>query len=303
MEKRIFYFLIIFLVIQFKVYYASINDDYIRSVKQDLLVLMLAYPEQIIDIEKDNKDFIYIVMKNGKKILYDDKENKSYDEKFFNADLEDTLSDIYPLNMIEKVMDNNFDPGRIRNYKFLGAIYGENQNDIEKNLKYIPTKYGAVMFSTVNNASEELKAALNDIYNTASNKPKIGNYVAPLSGGYNYRYIQDTGLLSAHAYGISIDLNRNDADYWKWVTKEEGSKRIASYPVEIVNAFENHGFVWGGKWSHFDILHFEYRPEVILKSKLFGEDIKENKECWYGAIEINERTEKIINLINTKLDN
>lgn len=301
MKKRIFCFLIIFLVIQFKVYYASINDDYIRSVKQDLIVLMLAYPEQIIDIEKDDKDFIYIIMKNGKKVLYDDKKNKSYDEKFFNSDLEDTLSDIYPLNMIEKVMENNFDPGRIRNYKFLGTMYGENQNDIEKNLKHISTKYGTVMFSTVNNASEELKAALNDIYNSTSSKPIVGSYVAPLSGGYNYRYIQDTGLLSAHAYGISIDLNRNDADYWKWVTKEEGSKRIANYPIEIVNAFENHGFVWGGKWSHFDILHFEYRPELILKSKFFGEDRKENEECWYGDIEINEITDRAIKLINTRL--
>lgn len=301
MKKRVFCFLIIFLIIPFKVCIASIQDDYNTHVKQDLLVLMLAYPEQIVDIEKDNKDFIYIVMKNGKKVLYDDKKNKSYDEKFFNADLEDTLSDIYPLNMIEKVMDNNFDPGRIRSYNFLGAVYGENQNDIEKNLKHIYTRYGTVMFSTVNNASEELKAALNDIYNIASGKAIIESYVAPLSGGYNYRYIQDTGLLSAHAYGISIDLNRNDSDYWKWVTKEEGSKRIESYPVEIVNAFENHGFIWGGKWSHFDILHFEYRPEIILKSKLFCENKKVSQEFWYGDIEVNENSEKIINLINKKI--
>ena len=299
---KIICFVMILLVIPYKVYGSTIEESkYITHVKQDLLVLMLAYPEQIIDIEKDSNDSIYIVMKNGKKILYDDKKEKTYDQKFFNADLEDTLSDIYPLNMIDKVMDNNYDPGRIRNYGFLGAMYGESKSEIEKNLSSISTYYGTVMFSTVNKASEELKAALNDISNTLQRGSRDESYVAPLSGGYNYRHIQDTGLLSAHAYGISIDLNRNDSDYWKWVSKEEGSKRIASYPQAIVEAFENHGFVWGGKWAHFDILHFEYRPEIILKAKYFGGNKNVDLENWYGDIDVNENIEGIINLINKKL--
>lgn len=266
---KIICFVMILLVMPYKVYGSTIEESkYITHVKQDLLVLMLAYPEQIIDIEKDSNDSIYIVMKNGKKILYDDKKEKTYDQKFFNADLEDTLSDIYPLNMIDKVMDNNYDPGRIRNYGFLGAMYGESKSEIEKNLSSISTYYGTVMFSNVNKASEELKAALNDISNTLQRGSRDESYVAPLSGGYNYRHIQDTGLLSAQA---------------------------------IVEAFEKHGFVWGGKWAHFDILHFEYRPEIILKAKYFGDNKKEYLENWYGDIDVNENIEEIINLINKKL--
>lgn len=299
---KIICFLMMLLVMPYKVYGFTIEDsNYLTHAKQDLLVLMLAYPEQIIDIEKDSNGFIYVVMKDGKKILYDDKKEKTYDQRFFYADLEDTLSDIYPLNMIDKVMDNNYDPGRIRNYRFLGAMYGESKSEIEKNLKSISTYYGTVMFSTVNKAGEELKAALNDISNTIQRGSRDESYVAPLSGGYNYRHIQDTGLLSAHSYGISIDLNRNDSDYWKWVSKEEGSKRIASYPRAVVDAFENHGFVWGGKWCHFDILHFEYRPEIILKAKYFGDNEKGDLENWYGDIEVNENVQGIINLINNKL--
>jgi peptidoglycan LD-endopeptidase CwlK len=41
-----------------------------------------------------------------------------------------------------------------------------------------------------------------------------------------------------------------------------------SYPQEIVELFEKHGFIWGGKWSHFDLMHFEYRPEVLKKWQL-----------------------------------
>jgi len=31
--------------------------------------------------------------------------------------------------------------------------------------------------------------------------------------------------------------------------------------------FEHHGFIWGGKWWHFDTMHFEYRPEIIAYAK------------------------------------
>jgi hypothetical protein len=40
------------------------------------------------------------------------------------------------------------------------------------------------------------------------------------------------------------------------------------YPQEIVEIFEKHGFIWGGKWSHFDLMHFEYRPEMLGKWQL-----------------------------------
>jgi hypothetical protein len=33
--------------------------------------------------------------------------------------------------------------------------------------------------------------------------------------------------------------------------------------MEIVAIFERHGFIWGGRWSHFDTMHFEYRPELL----------------------------------------
>jgi hypothetical protein len=34
-------------------------------------------------------------------------------------------------------------------------------------------------------------------------------------------------------------------------------------PQEVVAIFEKRGFIWGGKWYHFDTMHFEYRPELL----------------------------------------
>ena len=64
---KIICFLMMLLVMPYKVYGFTIEDsNYLTHAKQDLLVLMLAYPEQIIDIEKDSNGFIYVVMKDGK---------------------------------------------------------------------------------------------------------------------------------------------------------------------------------------------------------------------------------------------
>jgi hypothetical protein len=38
-------------------------------------------------------------------------------------------------------------------------------------------------------------------------------------------------------------------------------------PMEIVAIFEKHGFIWGGKWYHYDTMHFEYRPEILALAR------------------------------------
>jgi hypothetical protein len=30
-----------------------------------------------------------------------------------------------------------------------------------------------------------------------------------------------------------------------------------------MDAFEAEGFIWGGRWYHYDTMHFEYRPELL----------------------------------------
>ena len=35
-------------------------------------------------------------------------------------------------------------------------------------------------------------------------------------------------------------------------------------PKAVVDIFEQHGFVWGGKWVLWDTIHFEYRPELLI---------------------------------------
>ncbi|KLE15630.1 M15 family metallopeptidase [Clostridium sp. C8] len=276
------------------------DDTYINNTKRDLLVLMLAYKEEIKEIEISKDNYIYLILNNNSKILYDDKKEKNRDSKVSNSDVQDTLEEIYPLESIDKVLEG-IDPGRSRCYSLLNGLYGGNRKEVEKNLSSISTLCGNITFNKNARAGEALKKALNEAKELANNKNKINNFIFPISGGYNYRVIQDTGRLSPHAYAIAIDLNRNNSDYWKWVDKSKGSKRIEEYPKELVKIFEDNGFIWGGKWEHFDILHFEYRPEIILKSKYFGNSSNINEGNWYDGVPINAETEELINIIDSKI--
>lgn len=278
-------------------------DDYICNTKRDLLVLMETYPECIKDIEKDEDGFIYLIMQNNNKVLYDDRKEKNYEQKFYNSDLQDTLEQIYPLDMITDVMDEGKDPGRIRSYSFLSNMYGGSKEAVQKNITNKSTYYGTMMFNKVNGAADNLEKALNKVSELAKQNTKIYNFVSPTSGTFNYRVIKDTGQLSPHAFAIAIDLKSDPADYWKWCNREKGGKRIAIYPEEIVKTFEECGFVWGGKWAHFDILHFEYRPEIILKARYFGDNEASEGKEWYEGCEINQSTEALIEKINSIIDN
>ena len=83
--------------------------------------------------------------------------------------------------------------------------------------------------------------------------------------GYDCRVIAGTARRSMHAYGAAFDLNHGRTHYWQWSDAAAGmiTPYVNTVPLEIVAAFEAEGFLWGGRWAHFDTMHFEYRPEML----------------------------------------
>ena len=99
--------------------------------------------------------------------------------------------------------------------------------------------------------------------------PGLRSYLFHLGGSYNRRPIAGTDRLSPHSWGLAIDLHKGK--YWRWGRNVGPMELLAlqtNYPWEIVGAFEEQGFIWGGKWYHYDTMHFEYRPELLAKARL-----------------------------------
>lgn len=188
---------------------------------------------------------------------YDDKKEKTGEEKIQNADIEDMISE--PYAAFTKITPPIFDTGRYRNEAFLKKLYGSNKKEVEKNLIKLTWVDGTKLyFNKQENAAKQLQKVINDLKLLPHEYQK---YITHIAGSYNYRYVSGTNRLSAHSFGIAIDLNVKHSAYWKWDKKYNYRNQI---PKKIVEIFEKHGFIWGGRWYHYDTMHFEYRPELFL---------------------------------------
>ncbi len=127
---------------------------------------------------------------------------------------------------------------------------------------WLPRSWGkAVAVTRVNEIADRLKQISDEI---EALRPEIRAAAYPIAGVLSCRPVADTGKMSMHGYAAAIDLNLKYSDYWMWA----GTGKTVAYknrmPQEIVDIFERHGFIWGGKWYHFDTMHFEYRPELLV---------------------------------------
>jgi hypothetical protein len=279
----------------------SAQDPVYQAVmKRDILCLMLAYPEYVTGVEKTPEGKVYVVLKSGKKILYDDKKKKNSWQKSSNPDLQDSLEQIYPLADNQEILPNHFNPGCVRVYALLSEVYGNSKEQILANLVKVSIGYKYVEFNSRNRAAEALQSVMQELLPLARRNNKIYAAAFPSSGAFNYRIIDGTSRLSSHAYGIAIDLHSNKYDYWVWSNRDQGQRRLNAYPRQIVHIFEKYGFVWGGKWGNFDIMHYEYRPEIILKARYFSQKPVPGLP-WYDGIQENKEAWKYIWLIEQKL--
>jgi len=160
----------------------------------------------------------------------------------------------------------NMDPGRVRFEPLFVAMYGDcNKNEVLRNLRtvaWLPNHGGgSVTITAVNGVASALEKVSRELDELPGDFIK---YVVPMAGTYSCRNIAGSKMKSMHAYGTAVDINTRYANYWRWTKSNRGELRWLNHiPVEIVRIFEKHGFIWGGRWYHYDTMHFEYRPELL----------------------------------------
>lgn len=210
-----------------------------------------------------------IILKDGTRLPYHtQKPQTSWNEKIDNADLAAQVEQPYDAGGIETPPPYLFSPGRLRYQPFFQALYGNDQKAIEKNLVKVtwPTLKGSTKLPVNKVGGVDKKLFL--IGQEIAKLPKADRLWAEGATTYCYRMIKDTDRLSMHSYGIAIDLAPNTTQYWKDEAPSETAKigYKNTMPLSIVRIFEKHGFIWGGRWYHYDTMHFEYRPELLAPS-------------------------------------
>lgn len=228
------------------------------TLEERLVALKQAYPGQVIAIHQE-----HIAMSDGSEIVINDKKKKSFSDKLSNPDIDDMLSQIYPVLGCERPTEVNFDPGRIRSDQFFRSVYGSSKQHLANQLVSINWFGQKVTVNKNFGIPKKLAAVEKEL---RAHLPSVKQYLIPSAGAYAWRSIAGTNRLSAHSFGIAFDISTKHTEYWRWSKRTGAGGKLQArnaIPRIIIAAFERKGFIWGGRWYHFDTMHFEYRPELI----------------------------------------
>jgi D-alanyl-D-alanine carboxypeptidase len=230
--------------------------------------LVSAYPDWIA-----NREGNFLVLKDNRKFqISDGKTTKTFEQLLENPDIANMFYVPYPAGSAPQAPARNSDPGRIRFDPLFVTMYGDcAKNEVSRNLRiieWLPKHTGGrVTVTKTNGVDRALEAASRELDGLPLDMMK---YLKPNSGTYNCRTGAGSNVRSMHAYAAAIDINTQYSNYWRWSSPDTEPKWKNHIPTEIVQAFERHGFIWGGYWYHYDTMHFEYRPEflpAVQKSK------------------------------------
>lgn len=204
----------------------------------------------------------------GARLVWDDGRDKTHDERLDAADLEDTVAMRYRPGRHFEIPARDFEPGRVRDDDLFAAMYGGTQQAVAARVEDVQWMLASggktVRVTAVNGVAAALRQVSADLERELPED--LRRLVATTAGVFVWRNVRGHERRSPHSYAIAIDVGVARSDYWDWHKPgPDGGYRYKNrFPLEVVEIFERHGFVWGGKWYHFDTMHFEYRPELLV---------------------------------------
>jgi D-alanyl-D-alanine carboxypeptidase len=222
--------------------------------------LLTAYPDLSLDGDS-------VLLPDGQRFELGSDDNRAPQDRLADPSMREQFHDIYPLGFDLASRETPwYDPGRPRVEAFFRALYGTSEKDVKARLQKTQITGAAkatFLMTDRQGVACQMAASLNAVRALDTD---WGPVFRDVGGSFNWRKIAGTSRYSAHSYGIAFDLNSALGGYWRWSGRTEGDAGPYDnhIPPEIVATFERYGFIWGGKWHHFDGMHFEYRPELIL---------------------------------------
>lgn len=201
-----------------------------------------------------------LVKPAGERIAYEVRPPYRVQNPLRDFVVKDLFDPAYPRGPIAPITDSTFDPGRIRIESLLRSTYGYGRNEVEA--KLVTVSLGGHFIRVHERIREAMKRVDARVQELFKSDGQLRKYFDHMGGTYNYRNIAGTEQLSTHAFGIAIDLSTYFSHYWRNAADATPQWKN-SIPEKLVLAFEAEGFIWGGRWYHYDTMHFEYRPELL----------------------------------------
>ena len=236
----------------------------------DLYCLRRAYP-QITGMTADAQGQ-WLAFADGRRVLYaaaPGHKPTGGQESEWVVSVRGSMAEPYPLEPERPDTPLGVSPGRRRSYDLLQTLYGASPKAVGSHL--VQARLNGQHLHLSPAAAQAMNRADAILAPQVAQEPRLKTLLK-MDGGFAWRRIAGENRLSPHAFGIAFDISPGIATYWRW-SKLRPHPLQKSYPASIVAAFENEGFIWGGKWHEYDLMHFEYRPEIICKARvLLGQE-------------------------------
>lgn len=237
--------------------------------RRDLAALATAYPGAIAAIEAVPGGRVSVVLGDGTRLPYDDGRPRTDEEALDAPDLRTMLAQPYPLGPVTAEPPLDFSPGRRRVEAFFLALYGHDKAEVTANCRPTPFLTQTMAFNTRYGAADAFGRVDARVRRLVAADPSLKRFLLPASGGVVWRVIAGTRRLSVHSFAAAVDVSPRGNPYWRNLPRGTNMLHVRQgFPAAVVEAFEAEGFIWGGKWAEFDIMHFEYRPELLLLARL-----------------------------------
>lgn len=252
-----------------------------------LTALKRAYPEKISTLEYRNGDWAILVQgewiywANGRLLPRKARHHWHLFSRYpfypyTGGPLEIPRLDEQEETRLRRLLQSRQENPPQRHNAFPGALYGfRTAGDARRTMAVITFMGHRIRVHPM--IREPLRRVEEEITITARSDARVSEFFRELLRveAFFWRPIAGTQTVSYHGYGVALDLiprsyYRRSA-YWRW-SEAAGIEDWWNIPLErrwiipqqIVEIFERHGFVWGGRWLFFDAIHFEYRPELFL---------------------------------------
>ncbi len=236
---------------------------------KEVQAIFRAYGDLIDNIERQGEDIVFII--RGRPIYYKNGKMLSEEHLSHYPDY-NSFFYYYRKGSLKGPPDPVPFPYN-RSNDFLNALLGDTEKEIRDSSTWIGFLGHQVFVHRL--CIEPLKKIDMKINEYTEASKEVQEFISSISVIYSMkrRKVAGTDNLSYHSYGLALDLipksYTNKQVYWKWSSvfnPDWGNIPLSRRwlpPAEIIDAFEENGFVWGGKWYHFDNVHFEYRPEIL----------------------------------------
>ncbi len=226
--------------------------------------LIAAYPEVLASFGPDE-----IVWRDGTHMpLGTDDPKRPFADLISHATIRDMFRLAYPAGAPLAAPVENFDPGRFRNKAFFDHLYGDcRKGEVEKTLVpvvWLPNGWGHTILvhaprggCVARRVGRDRRAAR---FRAARGVADRGNLCVP----------------RRRRPGPAVDAclwrgNRPRSRGVELLALGHAPERDAclAQPHAARNRCRylraRHGFIWGGRWYHYDTMHFEYRPELLAR--------------------------------------